>query len=473
MTEVVRFATGFQEITMSHGKWPPGPSAAIPGLQLSSFLRDRIGFLNRLTTRYGDISSFRTGFQHAVFINHPDLIKEVLVTKGQSFHKGRGLERAKKILGNGLLTSEGPTHLTQRRLIQPAFHRDRIAGYGTIATVAVLNLDKEWKSGVTVDITAEMFRLTLGIVGKTLFGSDIEEDAPDISKIWEDLISSFNWTILPFGALWEYIPTPGSLRFRSARNRLDTIVYRLIKEHEESKVERTDLLSMLIGARDNENAEQQMTTEQVRDEALTIMMAGHETTANALAWTWVLLSQHPEVQEKLDKEISFVLGERLPTYEDISRLVYTRQVISESLRLFPPAWAIGRRAIADVEIGAYQIPKDTLVLMSPAVTHRDARWYPAPHLFNPDRWVPENENDRPKFAYFPFGGGQRVCIGEQFAWMEMILLVAAISQRWKITLSPDAVVKQDPVITLRPKPGLWMTLESKITKTAPRYVNLG
>ena len=452
-------------------KWPPGPTS-IPAFQLSAFMRDRIGFLNQQAQRYGDISTFSIGKNRTVFINHPDLIKEVLVTNAQSFHKGRGLERAKKVLGNGLLTSEDEIHLTQRRLIQPAFHRERIAAYGTIATVAVLNLDREWRSGITVDITVEMFRLTLGIVGRTLFGADIEQEAAEILEVWQDLIASFNWSMMPFGAAWEYIPTPGSLRFRKARKRLDDLVYRLIKQHEEDKVPRTDLLAMLISARDDENNNKQMDTEQLRDEALTIMMAGHETTANALSWTWVLLSQHPDVMQKLYTEILFVLGERLPTYEDTSRLVYTRKVISESLRLFPPAWAIGRRAIAEVTLGEYTIPKDTIVLMSPSVTHRDARWFKDPHVFDPDRWTEEEEAIRPKFAYFPFGGGPRTCIGEQFAWMEMILLIAAISQRWNIALSPDAKVEQDPVITLRPKPGLWMTLESKITKPGPRYGSL-
>ena len=461
----------FREERMSTVKWPPGPSS-IPALQLRAFLRDRIGFLNQQAQRYGDISTFRIGTHHTVFINHPDLIKDVLVTNSHSYHKGRGLERAKKVLGNGLLTSEDEIHLTQRRLIQPAFHRERIAAYGSIATVAVLNLDREWRTGVTVDITAEMFRLTLGIVGRTLFGADIEQEAAEVSEVWEDLITSFNWSMMPFGAAWEYIPSPGSLRFRNARKRLDELVYRLIKQHEEDKVPRNDLLAMLISARDDENSNKQMDTEQLRDEALTIMMAGHETTANALSWTWVLLSQHPEIMQKLDREISFVLGERLPTYEDIPRLVYTRKVISESLRLFPPAWAIGRRAIAEVRLGDYTIPKDAIVLMSPSVTQRDVRWFKDPHIFDPDRWVEENEESRPKFAYFPFGGGPRTCIGEQFAWMEMILLIASISQRWKITLAPDAKVEQDPVITLRPKPGLWMTLESRVTKTGPRYVNL-
>jgi cytochrome P450 len=413
------------------------------------------------------------GLRRTIFINDPDLIKDVLVTKAASFYKGRGLEKAKKVLGTGLLTSEGELHVTQRRLIQPAFHKERISAYGTIATVAALNLDNEWRNGITVDITQEMFRLTLGIVGRTLFGSEIEQDAAEISAVWEDLIASFNWTMMPFGAAWDYVPTPASMRYRNARKRLDDLVYNLIKQHEEAKEKKSDLLTMLIEARDDQNGNVQMTTKQLRDEALTIMMAGHETTANALAWTWVLLSQHPDVLAKLHREISFILGDRLPTFDDIAKLTYTRQVISESIRLFPPAWAIGRKAVADVDLGGYKVPKGTLVLMSPAVTQRDPRWFRDPHLFNPDRWEAGKEEERPKFAYFPFGGGPRTCIGEQFAWMELILLVTAISQRWIITLAPDAVVKMDPVITLRPKPGLWMSLESRITKTSPRYVNLG
>jgi cytochrome P450 len=283
------------------------------------------------------------GGEPALFINHPDLIKDVLVTKSDSFHKGFGLEQSKKVLGSGLLTSEGSEHLTQRRLIQPCFHRERIAGYATIATTACVDFEARWKPGSTVDIPAEMLRLTLGIVGKTLFGADI--DADEIGAIWPDLIAGFNLSLLPFGNFWQTAPLPASIRYRAALRRLDTLIFKIIKSRAAPKGPKSDLLSMLLSARDDHDNRRAMTPKQVRDEIVTFMMAGHETTANALAWTWALLSQHPNVSDKLDREIAGVVGDRLPTYDDIPHLVYTRQIISETLRLYPPPGpSIGERS---------------------------------------------------------------------------------------------------------------------------------
>lgn len=457
---------------MSTGKRLPGPTLTLPILNLHGFKRDKIAFLARWAAKYGDISSLTLGFHRIIFINGPHYIQQVLIDQQEFFHKGRGLERARRVLGNGLLTVEDEAHLKQRRLIQPAFHRERIASYGSIATLAAFNLQKDWKSGQTVDISAEMFRLTLGIIGKTLFGVNLEHNAPDIAEIWQDIITQFDNTLLALNPLVDLLPLPSNFRMRSSLKRLDAIIYRLIYEHEKTGGNSTDLLGMLLSVRDENDRGRKLMPRQVRDEALTIMMAGHETTANALSWTWVLLAQHPEVLEKLQSEIAFIVGERLPTYEDLPKLKYARQILSESMRLFPPAWAIGRRATAAVEIGEYKIRKGTVVLMSPAVTHRDPRWYPEPDRFDPDRWLPGSDELRPRFAYYPFGGGPRTCIGEQFAWMEMILLLVSIAQRWTLTLAPDAIVELDPVITLRPKAGLWMNLKSRAIGPTPQYTTL-
>jgi len=410
---------------------------------------------------YGDIAHYRIGPQHLFLFNHPDLIRDVLVTNQKNFHKSRGLERAKRLLGNGLLTSEGEFHLRQRRLAQPAFRRQRIAAYAATMTDFAGRTRSQWTDGATVDMHTEMMRLTLGIVAKTLFDADVDSEAAEIGSAMTAAFESFNYAMLPFTEYLDRLPIPAVRRFNAARDRLDSTIYRMIRERRASGEDRGDLLSMLLLAQDTEGDGTSMSDAQLRDEALTIFLAGHETTANALTWTWYLLSQHPEVEARLHSELDSTLAGRLPTYENLPALPYTRMVLAESMRLYPPAWAIGRRALEDFAAGGFTVPAGSVVLMSQYIMHRDSRFFPEPERFDPERWTPEHQAERPKFSYFPFGGGARVCIGEQFAWMEGILLIAAIAQQWRMRLVPDHVVDLQPLITLRPKYGMRMTLEGR------------
>jgi cytochrome P450 len=316
-----------------------------------------------------------------------------------------------------------------------------------------------WTDGETLDMSQEMMRLTLGIVGKTLFDADVESEAQEIRESLNTLMELFNAMLLPFSELLEKLPLPQNRRFQTAKDRLDATIYRMIDERRRTGEDRGDLLSMLLLAQDEEGDGKGMTDQQVRDESLTIFLAGHETTANALTWTWYLLSQHPDVEAKLHEELDRVLkGKRLPTFEDVPSLRYTEMIFAESMRLYPPAWAIGRLAVSDCEIGGYVIPTGSLVLLSPYVMHRDERFYPDPTRFDPERWMPEARESRPTYSYFPFGGGARRCIGEGFAWMEGILLIATLAREWRMRLVPNHPVEVRPVITLRPKHGMRMTV---------------
>jgi len=424
--------------------------------------RDPLAFLTGLRDQYGDIARVPLGAETLYLFSDPELVREVLVTNHRNFHKGRGLERAKMLLGDGLLTSEGEFHLRQRRLAQPAFHRQRVAAYGaTMAGYAAARRDR-WQAGATIDAHQEMMALTLAIVGKTLFDADVEHEAGEIGEALATTFESFNFGFfLPFGELLERLPLPATLRFRKARARLDATIYRLIEERRASDTDRGDLLSMLLMAQDTEGDGGRMTDLQLRDEAMTIFLAGHETTANALTWTWYLLSQHPDVEARLHAEIDSTLGGRAATADDMSALPYARMVLAESMRLYPPAWILGRRALGAFEARGYTIPARSIVLMCQYTMHRDARWFPEPERFDPERFAPERQAERPKFAYFPFGGGPRVCIGEQFAWMEGMILLATIAQRWRLRLVPGHPVALQPIITLRPKHGMRMVVEAR------------
>ncbi len=423
--------------------------------------RDRIGFLTEITREYGDLAYFKLGPQPVFLLNHPDYIRDVLITHNKEFMKGRGLDVAKRLLGKGLLTSEGEFHLRQRRLAQPAFHRQRIAGYATTMVDYAARMGEGWRHGETRDIARDMMRLTLAIAGKTLFGTDVESEADEIGDALSQAMSMFNQLMLPFWQVLEMLQTPSSRRFLKARARLDATIYRIIDERRRSGKDHGDLLSMLMQARDEEGDGTGMTDEQLRDEAMTIFLAGHETTANALAWTWYLLSQHPEIEAKFHAEVDEILNGRLPAAEDYPRLRYTEMVLAESMRLYPPAWIIGRRALNDYRIGNYRIPARSMLLMSQYLMHHDERYFPEPFKFDPLRWTPEAKDSRPKFSYFPFGGGTRICIGEHFAWMEGVLVMAAIAQRWKMRLVPGHPVEMQPLVTLRPKHGMMMTILSR------------
>jgi cytochrome P450 len=310
-------------------------------------------------------------------------------------------------------------------------------------------------------VAREMMRLTLAIAGKTLFDSDVEEEADEIGEALTTTLHEFNRMSLPFARLLARLPLPAKRRFREARERLDSTIYRMINERRASGEDRGDLLSMLIQARDEEGDGTGMTDKQLRDEAMTIFLAGHETTANALTWTWYLLSQHPEIEARFHAEVDDVLKGAPPAAEDFPRLRYTEMVLAEAMRLYPPAWVISRRALGDYQIDGYAIPARSILVMSQYVTHHDARFFPDPFRFDPERWRPEARESRPKFSYFPFGGGPRVCIGESFAWLEGALVLATIAQRFRMRLAPDQQVELRPIITLRPKYGMRMILEAR------------
>ncbi len=436
-------------------KRPPGPKSANPlfGV-LGPFRKDPPTFLLRNAREFGDLVHLRLAHQNAYLVNRPEWVRDILVTHQSNFLKSRVLERAKRLLGEGLLTSEGEFHTRQRRLVQPAFHRDRMAHYGSQMVECAVQARERWKPGEQMDLAIEMPRVTLAIVAKTLFSADVSSEADGIGHALTEIFSMFDTLMLPFSDWIQRLPLPMVRRFERARDSLDKVVYSLIAQRRASGRDEGDLLSMLLLAQDEDRSV--MTDKQVRDEALTLMIAGHETTANALLWSWYLLSQNPAVEAKFHAELDAVLGGRLPTFEDVPKLKYTTGVFGEALRLYPPAWAIGRRAKQDYPIGGYVVKAGSILITSPWVSHRDPRWFSEPEKCDPERWRPEVAEKLPKFAYFPFGGGARVCIGERFAWAEGVLALATIAQRWKFKLAPGQTAETKAVITLRPKDGMRM-----------------
>jgi cytochrome P450 len=429
------------------------------------YLRNPPAFLEKAARDFGDIARFRLVHENAYMLNHPDWIQEVLVTNQANFTKSRMLERARVLLGDGLLTSEDDFHRRQRRLVQPAFHRDRLAGYAASMVDCAARCRGLWQSGAEFDVSQSMMRLSMAIVARTLFSADIDSEADEISEALGQVFELFEALLMPFSQWLEKLPLPSVRRFQRARDRLDQTVYRLIAERRASGRDTGDLLSMLLLSQDEEGdsgkSGRGMTDKQVRDEALTILLAGHETTANALTWTWYLLSQNPDAEAKLHAELDRVLAGRLPTLDDLPQLRYTEGVFAEALRLYPPAWAIGRRAKQSFSVGEYKIPARSIVLMSPWVVQRDARWFSDPLKFAPDRWASGENEARPKFSYFPFGGGARVCMGERFAWMEGVLVIATIAARWRLRMTPGQRVDTKARITLRPRYPMRMIVERR------------
>lgn len=442
----------------------PRPPGLAPGYFGGHFFRYRkrpTEFLREMAS-LGDVTYMRLFRMPAYLLNHPDLARDLLVNSNSKFVKGRALQRAKMLLGEGLLTSEGEAHLRQRRMIQPAFHRDRIASYAQTMSGEAVRIRKEWRNGSTLDIDREMMRLTLRIVGRTLFGVDVDGDAEDVGAAMTDLIESFDFLLIPFSEHLEKLPIPPANRCRKAVATLDRVIYGFIEERRMDLSDEGDLLSMLLLARDEDDGGV-MTDKQVRDEAITLFLAGHETTANALTFTWYLLSQNPEAESKLHEEIDTVLGGRAPSFEDIPDLKFTEAVLAESMRLFPPAWAVGRLAAEEHEFGGYNVPKGALVLISPFVMHRDERFWERPDEFIPDRWEEQSVKEASRrFIYLPFSRGVRSCIGEGFAWTEGILAIAAIAQKWRFRLAEGQKLGLKPLMTLRPAYGMRMVAERRL-----------
>ena len=425
----------------------PGPSSWVPGASFLKFRRDPLKFFADTQREFGDIARFHFGPQVIYLVSHPDWIEDVLVTSAKRFQKGVALQRAKRLLGEGLLTSEGQAHLRQRRTIQPLFHRQQVQRFADAMVKHALRWRESIAPNATIDVTSEMAALTLAIVGETLFTSNVQSDADEVREALSAAVQSFGIAFLPGLEYFEKLPLPMFVRVRKARERLDKVIHRVIAERR-SGAETGDLIAMLLAARDPENPSAPgMSDQQIRDEAMTIFLAGHETTANAMAWTWYLLGTSPAVEAKLHDELARVLNGRTPAVEDVPKLEYTRAIVAEAMRLYPPAWTMGRRAIEKHTIDGHTIEPGALVIVSQWIAHHDPRWWDAPNAFTPERW--QSPAARPKYAYFPFGAGSRICIGESFAWTEAILLLATIGQRWRF--AAGAAPGLEPRITLRPK----------------------
>ena len=441
----------------------PGPKQRLLTGNLSEFRQDRLGYMTALAREFGDCVSIRLGPRRLMIVNHPDLVEEVLVTKNRLFIKHFALRSAGGrggSLGNGLLTSEGDFWRKQRRLVQPAFHRERISAHANVMVEYTERMLTQWADGQTRDVQEDMMRLTLEIVAKTLFDADVSGDTAEASAAMETVMHTFTRRVNTLIKLPVWIPTPLNVRSRRAADRLDRIIYEIIASRRASGADPGDLLSMLLNARDEDDGDG-MTDKQLRDEAMTLFMAGHETTANTLAWAWYLLALNPEVEAKLHAEIDSVLADRPPSFEDLPRLPYAEAVITETLRLFPTVWLVGREATEDCEIGGYHVPKGHTVFMSQWVIHRDARHFDDPLAFRPERWTDGLAKRIHRYAWFPFGGGPRICIGNSFATMESILLLTTIARRYRIALAADADVKPLPTMTLRPANGVRVILSKR------------
>ena len=404
-------------------------------------------YLRAISAEHGPIVKFSNPVVSYFFIDDARYVEELFVTKSASFMKGRGTQRLKALLGDGLLTAVQPEHLKHRRLVQPAFHRSRIDAFGDVIVGYTRDRVESWAPGSTIDVHHETMQLALEIVARTLFGSDLSHEKQTISDALDDALEVFPLMLMPFSELIENLPLPPILRFKRARAQLDRVVYDMMREHRADGEDRGDLLSMLMESREEDGT--RFTDVQVHDEALTILLAGHETTANALAWTFYLLQRNPEIEEKLYAHVVAVLGDRDPAVEDFPKLEYVRAVVSEAMRIYPPAWLTGRRALEDTTIGDYAVRKGEIVLVSQYVTHRNPRYWDDAERFDPDRWLAGPPKE--KFAYFPFGGGNRLCIGERFAWLELILAVSTMVRRVRFERIDALDVDPEPLVTMRPK----------------------
>lgn len=438
---------------------PPATPRRFPFPHLIDLGRDPLAFFERMRAS-GPITYARIGPQRLWLVSEPEQVQAVLVGHHRDVVKGRGLQVAKRLVGEGLLTSEGDFHLRQRRLAQPAFHRQRLAAYGAQMVAAAEVSRDRIAPGIAFDLNAEMMRLTLEIVSRTLFGTSVDDEAGQIKEALDELVSQFDLAALPFAELMDKLPLPRVKRFRAAKARLDALVFGIIAARRRDPTDRGDLLAMLLSATDTEGDGTGMNDLQLRDEAMTLFLAGHETTANALSWTWLLLSENPAAEARLHAEVDALAGP--VTFESMAKLPWTRAVLAESMRLRPPAWIMGRRAVRPFDLGEWRVPTDELLLLSPWIVHRDPTHWPEPLVFKPERWLDEAATaQRHKYAYFPFGGGPRQCIGEHFAWAEGVLLLAVLAKRWRFARTDSQPVIPEPRITLRPRGGLRMVANER------------
>jgi cytochrome P450 len=446
-------------------KIPPGPPGSLLLGHTLPYLRDELGYLTRAVREYGDVVRLRLGNMTMYILVNPEHIEYVLRTHADNFVKDETTRWLIPLVGQGLLTSEGEFWRRQRRLAQPAFQLHQIEHYAGVMIEHTERLLASWRDGQVRNLHQELTRLTLTIVAKTLFGAELENEATIVAESLE-IVTSFFMSPMRWFGLRELLPLPSTLRYRRAIKQIDDVIYGIIGRRRKSGQDPGDLLSRLLAARDDQ-VSGGMTDRQLRDESVTLLLAGHETTALALFYAFYLLAQSPEADRRLAGELQQVLGGRAPSAEDVPRLRYTTWVIRETMRLYPPAWGIGRQALADCEIGGYFAPKGTQFFLVQWLVHRDGRWFPDPEIFRPERWDHDLIKRLPRCAYFPFGDGARICIGNHFTMMEAVLLLATIAQRFRLTLEPNQKLKLLPSITLRPREGLAMRLEARERQRHP------
>lgn len=440
---------------------PPGPFNLPPLGQAWNFASNPLGFLSGVARRYGDIAFFKLGAVNVYFVSHPDYVREMLITQRARFEISTMRTRLEPLLGMGLLTSRGELHARQRRLMQPVFRKSRIDAYAPCMVDYAARAAERWKPGGQIDLTDEMMKLTMAVVSKTLFDHDVERDSDRVSGNLSTLMSFFARWMSPFLQFSLKLPLPSTFTFRRALRGLDEVVYRMIEQRRRHPTGGEDLLSLLMQAKDDET-NVQMTEKQLRDELLTLFLAGHETTANALGWTIYLLAQHPDADAKLHAEVrSALAGRARLEAADGERMPYARKVMMEGMRLYPPAWFVGRTALDNVPLGGYTVPRGTTVLTSQYVVHRDGRFFEEPQRFRPERWTEEFQEKLPRGAYFPFSAGDRHCIGEGFAWLEALLILATLVERWRFELVPGQDIRPRPSITLRPSAGIRMVVRAR------------
>jgi cytochrome P450 len=432
--------------------------------------RDRLGFMLHCARTYGDLVPLRIGPRRAFLLSHPDYIAEVLVNQQHAFIRPYPVRQSRVTFGDSMFVTSGPPWRRQRRLAQPAFHHDRIAAYGEAMVAQAERMLAGWRHGQRRDIHRDMSDVTLAVVSRTLFDADVQDEAAVVGQAMRVVMERFTARMDSALPLPERLPTPGNLRLRAAVRQLDRTIYRVIDQARSPNSERSGrravhLLALLLAARDEDGG--RMSDREVRDEAMAFFLAGHETTALVLTWTFHLLAQHPRVRSRLEAELWDVLGGRPPQVEDVPSLVLTERVLWESMRLYPPAYAFARDSVADAQVDGWRIPKHSTVIMSQWVVHRDRRWFHRPEAFDPDRWAGDLVKQLPRFAYFPFGGGPHKCIGAGFASLEATLLLATIAQRFRLDAMPEHPVELLPQITLRPRSGVQMRLTARTGREAP------
>jgi cytochrome P450 len=439
---------------------PPGPKDHPIYGSLARYHKDPIAFLEHNAATYGDVSAFRF-FHFPVWqINHPDDVRRVLVDPEGAFTKGVAMDSLRPLVGEGLLVAEGEMHRRQKRLMAPAFHGAPLAGYAEEMASAARRVSTSWTDGQSVDMDVEMNRLALGVAARTLFGTGLKDaEYQDVAEAMSGFVQWYQQSTHPLGVLLQRLPTRATRDFKAGKRRLSGVIARIVAERRESPG--SDILSRLLQARDSESDGAAMSPKHVHDEAVTLLLAGHETTGATLAWAWHLMALHPEAGDRLAAEVHAVVGDAPPVGQDLPKLTYARWIFAETLRLYPAAIALPRQAQKSVVLGGYTMLKGTLLMAATWCTHRDPRWWDGPLEFRPERWNPVHAHDRPKFAYFPFGGGARTCIGEEFAWNEGALVLATLAQRWRATGVPGREVRPEALFTVRPRGGLPMVVESR------------